>query len=71
MRDEILNVMMAARDTTASLITSIMYELSRNVSMQSELRKEIHTYLEDQQPLTFEEVKNLKLLRAVINETLR
>lgn len=69
--DELLNVMMAARDTTASMIASLFYELSKHSDVQSQLRAEIKARLGDDMRLTFEDVKHLKLLRAVINETLR
>lgn len=63
--------MMAARDTTASLIASLMYELSKNAEVQDQLRCEIKERLGDNMRLTAEDIKHLKLLRAVINETLR
>lgn len=63
--------MMAARDTTASLIASLMYEMSKNSEVQKQLRDEIRDQLGDNGRLRFEDVKHLKLLRAVINETLR
>jgi cytochrome P450 len=62
---------MAARDTTASLISSVMYELARNATIQQELREEVYRSIGEDSPLTFEDVKQLPLLRAVINESLR
>jgi cytochrome P450 len=63
--------MMAARDTTASLIASLLYELSKHPDVQTRLRAEVKERLGDDMRLSFEDVKHLKLLRAVINETLR
>jgi cytochrome P450 len=62
---------MAARDTTASLIASIAYELACHPAVQVALRDEIQENLGDDETLTFQGVKHLKLMRAVINETLR
>lgn len=64
-----LNVLLAARDTTASLLTSCIYELAG--------RDELWTKLRDELPagqdlsISLEDIQKLKLLRAVINETLR
>lgn len=70
-RQELLNVLMAARDTTASLIASVVYELACHPAVQDALRQEVQDNLGEDEILTFQGVKHLKLMRAVINETLR
>lgn len=62
---------MAARDTTASLIASVMYELACHPAIQQALREEVKENLGEDEILTFQGVKHLKLMRAVLNETLR
>ncbi|KAG8897332.1 hypothetical protein FRC01_011377, partial [Tulasnella sp. 417] len=61
------------RDTTAHAITAIFYFLAtENKSILRRLRQEVLEVVgpTDPQP-TFEQVKEMKYLRAVINETLR
>ena len=70
-REEIVNVLMAARDTTASVITSMVYELAKNKDIQERTRAEVISILGVDGDLTFKDVKALVLLRAVLNETLR
>jgi cytochrome P450 len=62
---------MAARDTTASLIASSMYELACNPDVQNMVREEITEYIGQDDSVSFQDIKNLKVLRAVLNETLR
>jgi cytochrome P450 len=62
---------MAARDTTASLLTSTIYELSRNQTIQTQAREEILSLLGKEGALAYDDVKSLKLVRAIIDETLR
>lgn len=69
--DEMLNVLMAARDTTASLIASTMYELASNPDIQDAARQEVLNFVGAEDHVSFQDVKNLKTLRAVLNETLR
>ncbi|KAK4692044.1 hypothetical protein P7C71_g5080, partial [Lecanoromycetidae sp. Uapishka_2] len=68
-RAEALNILMAGRDTTASLLSNVWFELSRRPTIWNALRKEIDT-LDGAIP-SFEELKQLKYLRALLNESLR
>ncbi|SJL14432.1 uncharacterized protein ARMOST_17889 [Armillaria ostoyae] len=70
-RDETLNILLAARDTTASALTLIIYFLSMYPETCSRLRGEILTRVGPNHMPTFEDIKEMKYLRAVINETLR
>ncbi|KIL67120.1 hypothetical protein M378DRAFT_23065 [Amanita muscaria Koide BX008] len=70
-KDEILNIMIAGRDTTAGTLTFIVYLLAMHPPVMARLRQEIlekvgPTKLPDQ-----DDIKDMKYLRAVINETLR
>jgi cytochrome P450 len=68
-RSELLNILLAGRDTTASLLTNLWWLLSKNPSAWSRLQTEVAT-LQNSLP-TFETLKDLKYLRALLNETLR
>lgn len=68
-RSELLNILLAGRDTTASLLTNVWYILSKRPDIWSKLQAEVAT-LDGQLP-TFEQLKNLKYLKALLNESLR
>ena len=68
-RSELLNILLAGRDTTASLLTNVWWLLSKNPTAWNKLQTEV-TSLEGSHP-TFEQLKELKYLRALLNETLR
>ena len=63
--------MLAARDTTASLMTSLLYEFCRNPKYWERCQLEVLTILGSQGVLVHDDVKRLKHLRYAINETLR
>ncbi|KIO19942.1 hypothetical protein M407DRAFT_142593 [Tulasnella calospora MUT 4182] len=72
-RDEILNILLAGRDTTAHAITAIFYFLATEKrSIFDRLRQEVLDVVGEVNPLpSFEQVRDMRYLRAVINETLR
>ncbi|KAH8923674.1 cytochrome P450 [Atractiella rhizophila] len=71
-RDELLNVLLAARDTTHSLIISTIYEMSRNVVIWKKLRDEvIAAFPFKAEPVDVDAMRKLKYLRSVLNESLR
>ncbi|KAE8331069.1 cytochrome P450 [Aspergillus sergii] len=67
--DQLLNILLAGRDTTASLLSMVFYNLARRPDIWDLLRSEVAT-LDGKCP-SFEELKQLKYLSWVINETLR
>ncbi|KAJ7261062.1 cytochrome P450 [Mycena rebaudengoi] len=71
LRDEILNISVAGRDTTASLLTFTVYMLAENPKVLHKLREEILNVVGPHRAPTMEDFKELKYLRAVLNETLR
>lgn len=77
LRDESLNIMLAGRSTTASLLLSIFLELSRNPRVWNKLRAEVISCfgngesVNDTLKPTFESLKRCTYLRYVVNETLR
>ncbi|THU98293.1 cytochrome P450 [Dendrothele bispora CBS 962.96] len=73
LRDETLNIMIAGRDTTAATLSFVIYSLAKHPEVYRTLREEILRMIgsDTKKPLIYEQVKECKYLRAVINETLR
>ena len=72
LRDQIMAVLLAGRDTTASTLSWTIYELGRNPEMVKKLRAEIMDKVggEANAP-TYEHLKNMPYLKAILNEILR
>ena len=68
-RSELLNILLAGRDTTASLLTNVWFILSQRPDIWTKLQAEIDT-LNGEIP-SFDQLKELKFLRALMNESLR
>ena len=70
-RDETLNILLAGRDTTACTLTFAVYRLSEHPDVLKRLREEILSVVGPTRRPTYDDIRNMKYLRAVINETLR
>jgi hypothetical protein len=75
-RHECLNILLAARDTTASLLSSCIYELARESARKSEMWRMLKEEVERLGSgidglLTLDQVREMKYLRALLNESLR
>lgn len=68
-RSELLNILLAGRDTTASLLSNVWWSISRRPEIWAKLRAEVDG-LHGERP-TFEQMKDMKYLKAVLNESLR
>jgi len=70
---EALTQLIAGSDTTSNSSCAITYHLAHNPRVQKKLQKELDDALgtEDMTASTFEQVKRLTYLEAVINESLR
>ena len=68
-RSELLNILLAGRDTTASLLANVFFVLARRSDVWSKLQTEIST-LDGQKP-SYQQIKDFKYLRMVLNECLR
>lgn len=68
-RSELLNVLLAGRDTTASLLTNVFFIISQRADIWEKLQADVQQ-LNGALP-TFEQLKDLKYLKAVLNESLR
>ncbi|KAH7882562.1 cytochrome P450 [Phlebopus sp. FC_14] len=71
LKDEILNIMVAARDTTSAALTFAVYLLSTHPIVFTRLREEIMQIVGPTDRPSIEDIRELKYLRAVIDETLR
>ncbi|RDB18325.1 hypothetical protein Hypma_000510 [Hypsizygus marmoreus] len=71
LRDETLNIMIAGRDTTAATLTFIVYFLAMYPAVFKRLREEILDKVGPTERPGYDDIKDMKYLRAVINETLR
>ncbi|KAF7291171.1 hypothetical protein MIND_01260400 [Mycena indigotica] len=71
LKDEILNILLAGRDTTMSGLTSTIYFLARHPNVLSRLRGEILDCIGPTNAPTYDDIKKMKYLRAVLNETMR
>jgi cytochrome P450 len=70
MRDHIMATFGAARDTTATLLSQLWFEVSRRPEIFSKMKKEIDSVLNGQLPAA-DSLKKLKYIDQVMKETLR
>lgn len=72
MRDQLVALLLAGRDTTAATLSWLFLELAKNPQVVEKLRAEIAQVLgDDGRPPTYQDIKDMKYLTHVINETLR
>ncbi|PCH44301.1 cytochrome P450 [Wolfiporia cocos MD-104 SS10] len=69
--DETLNILLAGRDTTAGTLTFALYFLATHPNVLKRLREEIMIRVGSTRYPDFDDMKEMKYLRAFINETLR
>ncbi|WP_399934525.1 cytochrome P450 [Streptomyces kanamyceticus] len=67
---EVLTLAVAGTETTASVLSWILYELARDPEVDQRLQAELDEVLADR-PVTFEDIPQLPYLRDVITEALR
>ncbi|KAF4585833.1 putative P450 monooxygenase [Ophiocordyceps camponoti-floridani] len=68
-RSELLNFLLAGRDTTASLLTNIFFTLSKRPDIWQRLQTEISSL--NGQPPSYTQLKKLACLDALLRESLR
>ncbi|GJE84229.1 cytochrome P450 [Phanerochaete sordida] len=71
LHDEILNIFLAGRDTTAGTLTFVIYFLSQHPDVLRRLRQEILDTVGPENRPSYDDIKKMKYLRAVLNETMR
>jgi cytochrome P450 len=70
-RDQILAMLLAGRDSTAATLSWAMYELSNQPEIWRKLRKEVLLQIGATATPTYQNLKSLTYLRHTLNETLR
>ncbi|KAK4221399.1 cytochrome P450 [Podospora fimiseda] len=71
LRDQLIAVLLAGRDTTACTLSWTIYELARHPEAVEKLRAEILSVVGPSRAPTYEDLKGMKYLQNVMNETLR
>lgn len=71
LRDQLVAVLLAGRDTTASTLSWTFYELAKHPEIYKKLRTEIINRIGLKRAPTYEDLKNMKYLQNVMHETLR
>ena len=69
-RDQLLHILVAGRDSTASLLSWTIFHLVRNRDMLERLIEEVSTVPVEGE-LTRDQIQSLSFLRCCLNETLR
>jgi cytochrome P450 len=64
--DQIMSIIIAGRDTTATAMTAVFWFLARHPDIVAKLRKEIEGM--DKQDPTWEDLRNMKYLNQIIKE---
>ena len=70
-RDQVIAVLLAGRDTTAGTLSFTFKELSAHPEIVRKLRREILGRVGPSRPPTYEDLKSMPYLQHVMNETLR
>lgn len=71
LRDTLMNFLIAGRDTTASTLTWLFYELASNPRVQQKAYEEAMSLFPNVDPVSLDEIRSLKYLKDCVNETLR
>lgn len=66
LRDELLNILLAGRDTTASLLSNIFHVLARRPDIWSRLKAEVDE-LAGEKP-DYDTLRNMKYIKYLLNE---
>ncbi|KAK5138075.1 hypothetical protein LTR08_005873 [Meristemomyces frigidus] len=71
LRDQIVAVLLAGRDSTAVTLSWLFYELSRNPQVVQRLRQEITSSVGLEREPAYADLKNMRYLQHTLNEVLR
>ncbi|KAF8189728.1 cytochrome P450 [Pholiota molesta] len=71
LKDELMNLLVAGRDTTGSLLTFAFYMLTQHPDIERRLREEIFEKIGPVGNPTYEHMREMKFMRAFLNEVLR
>jgi cytochrome P450 len=68
LRDELLSLLLAGRDTTASLVGSLLFALAKDPQAWHKVREEIKKVLNGEIP-SYEKLRDLKYAKYCLNES--
>ncbi|TCD70442.1 hypothetical protein EIP91_003523 [Steccherinum ochraceum] len=71
LHDELLNILLAGRDTTAGTLTFAIYFLCTHPHVLERLRKEILETVGPSRRPDYDDIRDMKYMRAFLNETMR
>ncbi|KDR74434.1 hypothetical protein GALMADRAFT_141472 [Galerina marginata CBS 339.88] len=71
LKDELINLLVAGRDTTACTLTYAFYMLAENPKIAERLRQEVLDKVGPANRPTYDNIRDMKYLRAFVNEVLR
>jgi len=71
LRDDMITFLIAGHETTASALTWSLFELAQNPELMKRLQKEVDTVMGDRVRPTYEDIKEMELLRLCLAESLR
>ena len=71
LRDQLVAVLLAGRDTTAVTLSWLFYELSRRPQVVQKLQQEIRSFVGVNREPTYADLKSMRYLQHTLNETLR
>jgi cytochrome P450 len=71
LRDQLVAVLLAGRDTTAITLSWLFYELSNHPEVVRKLREEIIKHVGLDREPTYEDLKSMRYLQHTLNEVLR
>ncbi|KAF2687986.1 cytochrome P450 [Lentithecium fluviatile CBS 122367] len=71
LRDQLVSILLAGRDTTACTLAWALYELSLQPALVEKLRQEIIAKVGLDRTPTYQDLKDMKYLQHTLNETLR
>jgi cytochrome P450 len=70
-RDNLVNILLAGRDTTAATLSFLFQELAHDPQVYQRLREEVLQHVGADGELTYANLKEMKYLQNCLNETLR
>ncbi|KAH9477758.1 Cytochrome P450 monooxygenase 75 [Psilocybe cubensis] len=71
LKDELVNLLVAGRDTTMCLLTFAVYMLAEHPDIEKRLREEIYDKVGATEAPTYEKMREMRYMKAFLNEVLR
>eukprot|EP00933_Yihiella_yeosuensis_P005962 TRINITY_DN11058_c0_g1_i2.p1 TRINITY_DN11058_c0_g1~~TRINITY_DN11058_c0_g1_i2.p1 ORF type:complete len:681 (-),score=134.20 TRINITY_DN11058_c0_g1_i2:113-2155(-) len=71
LRDDMITMLIAGHETTASALTWALFELAQNQPLMQRVQEEVDQVMGDRDAPTYEDVKKMELVRLCIAESLR